>query len=1179
MAKISVDLTQFKSSGVYILEFDASENIVLNTQTIRLVVGFSRKGPFNAPVYLPDKKTAKNVYGDIDPLLERRGSFFHRSLYTCLELGPVFGLSLMPLNDDVDRGDKVPYQSFSVSTVESNGKKVWRLYSSFYNKERFWFPDEEYLLANVNYSGSVNEGKILNIVNIGQTPFTTIVRKVAFPELNVTAKDVFGSGKVPSFMKEYDFISDYFIEVIFVQGNWTDYKQLAIDPVYKNYFDFRGLKRSSINAFLGLQEIEVLGRFTGTIIPEFTQNNVNYSIDNIINQRVATTGAYVAINKEYLDNYDILAAELDDNDSLSAVDLVGHSLANPNKTLPDIINFLSYKTSIKDVLSFNYSEFIESPLISGELPEEWKTESVHYGKNYGYFDNVVCIPKPITTNPNDLDLYAYNSYKNLLIPGESLVKLKSGDWGKIEAIYEEIDTVTSRTWLKLEYSHPDKSEERPGKNIEGLPIGTITTTTGSMAMTIRSADLTTTQITEWFDLNKFPTVGQDILVENLLTKTWYYFKLRANPSISNGGTTSGSGYLLDDILTLPLEDSEGLVDLDRNSINFKIYVGNKQIVQLEEMSGPTLVASPEFVAEPGKLAFVAANTPSRTTPNHFLAYKYSKLYKYYLDGALLPGDKLYYAEDKFWYLNYEMTKDSDGITVLKVTAYDTYVDGQFDYYSSLPSATVEGPYEYGYNIASTDSVWLGETAVDDLYIYGTTEDINTDVEIIDQSWDSQKVKFSIKPEYTNLIEVGQYIVALTIDTEGTEHYSLTKVINKRKVYNTSIDSTAFEYTVNQPIYIKSANSKVYVTRFLPIDEYSDYYQTFFLEGFKITDYHLPGGVNKATQLEKILGVLDPANTNLISTLKDTDIIRFRYVVDTFDGGLNASTYPKTWLTKLAKTRQKCMAIMNTPSIKEFIDSTDPRFTEEPTRVNPKPIFNTRYVAEGGNLSLGPSYTFSLPDEQNGSKYAAYFSPFLVLREGGRNLRVPPAAHVSNAFVSKFIKGTPFAIVAGTGGLISDPKLVGLEYDFLQEDRDNLEPMGINPIIKKRNVGYMIYANQSAFQTRKSAFNNIHVRDLLITIEEAMDELLGNYVFKFNTPSVRLEIKSRVEAYLDRIKASDAIYDYTVVMDESNNTDEVINQEIGICDINIEPSRGMHKVVNRITVFGKGGISSGGFVFV
>ena len=73
MAKITLDLNQFKASGVYTVEFDASERVILSTETIRLVVGFSRKGPFNAPVFLRDLKTSRKVFGEIDTFLEKRG--------------------------------------------------------------------------------------------------------------------------------------------------------------------------------------------------------------------------------------------------------------------------------------------------------------------------------------------------------------------------------------------------------------------------------------------------------------------------------------------------------------------------------------------------------------------------------------------------------------------------------------------------------------------------------------------------------------------------------------------------------------------------------------------------------------------------------------------------------------------------------------------------------------------------------------------------------------------------------------------------------------------------------------------------------------------------------------------------------------------------------------------------
>src|SRR5690606_33055084 len=130
-------------------------------------------------------------------------------------------------------------------------------------------------------------------------------------------------------------------------------------------------------------------------------------------------------------------------------------------------------------------------------------------------------------------------------------------------------------------------------------------------------------------------------------------------------------------------------------------------------------------------------------------------------------------------------------------------------------------------------------------------------------------------------------------------------------------------------------------------------------------------------------------------------------------------------------------------------STDPRFTDAVTASDPKPILNTDYIVTGGNLSLNPSFTYSLPDEVNGAKYCGFFGPNFIVRDGNRRVSVPPAAYVSNLFVQKFINGTPFAIVAGRKrGVIADPSIERLEYEFLQKDRDNLEPFGINPIINR-----------------------------------------------------------------------------------------------------------------------------------
>lgn len=1331
MATIRLDLTQFKASGIYTLEFDASETIVLNTQTIRLIVGFSRQGPFNAPVYCPDKKTAERVYGKIDPFLERRGSFFHRALYTALDIGPVFGLNLMPLNNDEDFGDKVPYFSYSLATTEPNGRKVWRLYASFYNKERFWYPDEEYFLGNVNAPGSINAGKLFNVVNLGQKPVSIIVKKATVQGYNLTAREWYGAGNVPTYIDEWDLIEDYFLTLIIIAGDWTNYAKLSVDPVFNKYFDIRGLKKDQLANFLGAPEVNVIGQFTGCIIPNFEQNGVNQSLEVVVNNALAGTGIFIAIDKKALENYDKSFANSDDFDITSAVDLIGHNFADPTRENPDIINFLSYKTVIKEALNFvEKTTFTEVEQLNnpGAL---FSTESIHLGKGYGYLDNILVIPRPdLGSQSGELTELEYLSLKNLLNPGQSLLKLHGkgpgniDKWAIIQQVYEEEDPSTGKTSMKIIYTADGKDAEVTDP--VGLPF-TADATPGASNITISASELGSTALAYFEDWTNYPVIGEDILLENKTTKTWYYAKVNSSPVFTYDGTSKVS-------VKIPLEDTDALTTLAASSSGYRAYFksvnrvqpysivfedgytlpnysfiptgiaptgltgfthsltipapatagamgatafrsgenlpspGDKILITLgtcggapdyyhfltvsapgpvywatavggataqsgataafltipvvysatapesfifnEEFAGSSTAigwnayihntvinlisedvtavtkeqSNVTFVYEPDKFIFYSPTAPdnrlSTADPNRFIAYKYSKLYKYFDDGALLTGDKYYYSPTDYFYLDYEKTVDSDGIPVLEVKAYDTFVDGVLGTNPTLPITSPSA----GINMLATANYLRGGTVrdplTDGITIYVVADTLFDDIPIL--SWNANKTEFSIRPEWNTQIQVGQYIVAEIKDSEGQSSYKLTKVLSKKRVYNAQLDSWAYTYGLNQSAYIFEPNipdGNYYITRYLPIDDFIKNYQLISLEGFKLTEYHLPGGNSPSAQLEKILGMLDPQNSNLIDMLKSRDVITFRYVVDTFDGGLEPMTGAKRWLTRLAQQRQKCLALVNAPPIRDFIASTDPRFTELPTKVDPKPILNTRYIADGGNLSLGPSKTFSLVDETWGSKFAGYFSPFLTIRENGKNINIPPAAHVSNLFVQKFIKGQPYHIVAGPRrGVISEPKLVGLEYDFLDKDREYLEPMGINPIIKKKGVGYMIYANQMAYQKTKSAFNNLHVRDLLITIEEAVEDILANYIFEFNDSNTRLEIKTIIDGYLEGVRSAGGIYNYSVQMDETNNPPEIIDQNMAIVDIGIEPARGIHKFINRVTVYKTGGIASGGFTF-
>jgi hypothetical protein len=551
----------------------------------------------------------------------------------------------------------------------------------------------------------------------------------------------------------------------------------------------------------------------------------------------------------------------------------------------------------------------------------------------------------------------------------------------------------------------------------------------------------------------------------------------------------------------------------------------------------------------------------------YLAYENSDIYRDWVKGNIGDGDVAWLDDtgSLLQYLKFEVNIDRDGYNILVCRAFG---DNTF----TTPEAIAGFDFTYISSLPIGDNLTTGTS----FNIVSTAGNISDFIDIITQL-QPNIVELTTQVANSTGIKVGDLLVSTdlqTYDNPAVENLQsrLTRVLEVKTV---SSSSSPGVYTVQvkteRPIKLYPGNT-TRIWKFKSIQEFVRTFNFTYLPGSDVKPASMPNGTD--TRMNQILDVL--YNTNLARTLADTDVITFRYIIDTFDGGIQPNS--KYQLTKLAKNRQKCLAICNLPSMRKFSESIDPRFTSAPTATDPAPLLQARFIADGGNLSLNPSFTFSLPDEDLGAKFSGFFSPFLTIRENNKNLNVPPAPYVSNNFIRKFITGEPYSIVAGLKrGIISAGNLVGVEYEFDIEDREYLEPFGINPLIRKRGVGIVIYGNQTSYQRTNSAFNNLHVRDLLITVESAIEEILSNYVFDFNEDNVRLEIKTLVDNYLSGVRSVGGVYNFLTIMDSSNNTPAIIDQNLGIIDVIIEPARGIHKFINRMTVTRTGGISSGGFI--
>lgn len=435
------------------------------------------------------------------------------------------------------------------------------------------------------------------------------------------------------------------------------------------------------------------------------------------------------------------------------------------------------------------------------------------------------------------------------------------------------------------------------------------------------------------------------------------------------------------------------------------------------------------------------------------------------------------------------------------------------------------------------------------------------------------------------IKVGDMLLSYvteSIDIEDSNNFSrLTRVVEIKPLYlrdneNFVKDNNHIRVICSdrvQKFYEskggKKDTSKPFVSKYATIDDICDRYHWTFLKGFKVSDEDMPNGTNE--RQNKILQMIseDNLNSNLYKALIDRDYVQWRYVVDTFGYGIESEC--KKVYGLLCKGRQAALALVNAPSMKDFKRSIEPSFVDAYGAVK------SEFIANGGNLDKAPSTLFSLPKEENGASWAAYFYPYLKISDLAAVKTVPPAAYVSNLFINKYTASKPWSIVAGPKrGVISGNQVIGIEGSLIHEDREYLEPMGINPIIWENGVGIEIFANKTAKQSPVSALSSIHAREACICIQDNVEAILKKYNWESNTARNREEIKTLVDTFLSDMKHGDGLYDFKTVMDTTNNTAEIIDRNMGVIDIYVEVVRGLEILAQRLTVLKTGSIESGNF---
>ena len=1189
MGKISIDLSTIKSAGIYTLEIDDTQREQSTPTSLRLLVGFNNKGSFNRPVFMQFDEERQKIFGDIDNKLEQKGCFFNRMAQTMLEAGPILALNLLKVDDSIDGPDQVNYAALSLNACKPNPKvvspgKVYgeydyqaetinkilygtqagdvvpyigkTPYSSLFDRSRFWIPSDTNLMAvaanglSTNDYNTYEHTNLINFANTGTDEISILVYK---PEgikgYDITAKEWYGGEEnIPyGWIRPSDYISDYFIRVVAVKGNWSNYPILSSDAVWSKYFDKDGIRKDKVSSFCSAEGITFIGSWSGVIIPDFVDKQGNYLyIKDKVNAVTEQTGLLMAINEDAMQ---VIAYDKNGVDTVTGeetgtgawvFDFDGNNEAESDAGESEI----GTNGYIIDMVGHNLQEgiYVANTYLNLAHPEN-KDKVI--GTIPAYYilktnvsnDSPACALQLLSEDPNNTKI----TVANLPVITDPI---------KPEKVYAVFDASTNKK-INAQYCYVHMTEEEASKYFKdsgnekplnitdngyaSIPVykdNIVPKDKESYNITLGSVIEGTAAKDHKFYLKN--THGSDNFVyEN--KKVYYgayaiYNSKSETVKIFNiSEDMVGGNAIVTDVTEI------GKDSLVNNLVDTKVSLKvDKTSASSDETSVCAFMyAGNEYCVEPNSGEFyvkVQDEIPTNFGVN-FLSYNYLTEN---VNEAITDVYNVRYFN------GYKMDKDAD----ILVWDEDVYENGNAPVTDTNLNTFI-----------CTNDLQAGLISVGQ-YVNNIT--FNNAV--------GEATKYNLIPGVTRITKK----IFINVSASREFYYNSVKYRITDTLYNQLIVTRTgkrgfYLFTAIDPVYITNQN---YITRQLPITDniISRNLKFIPLKGLHISAKHRPGfdkygRVDIEGGIEKIYSML--MEDGIRRGLCNKNMVDFRYIVDSMSYGIRGELGGKVYLSMLAQDRQKCTALLNMPSKKQFELSNNPCFCDtyvEGSYI--KPPFNSKYIPTGGNSDLYNTQSFSLPAEVNGSKYAAAFWPNLIYNVNGRRISVPPAADVCNVFIRKFNGGDPYVIAANNNGIITNSKVVDVEFYADQEDRDELEPFGVDTIIKDGN-NIMIYGNQTCYQDTLSDYNKLHVRENLNTLEIACENVLKTFNFLYNTPAVRAQVVTELTPILETMKLSQAIEWYNIQCDDKNNTKELIDDAFGIVDIQVLMAEGMEKLLTRI----------------
>ena len=382
---------------------------------------------------------------------------------------------------------------------------------------------------------------------------------------------------------------------------------------------------------------------------------------------------------------------------------------------------------------------------------------------------------------------------------------------------------------------------------------------------------------------------------------------------------------------------------------------------------------------------------------------------------------------------------------------------------------------------------------------------------------------SLDPKSENYIEkvIGnQYVTVATDSSTGVSYNYFQGTFPNRSNYVrvSNVPLTTPDYLKNDGITVNTDASGVLFSTYLPRAASGSFYNA---TGTVKSGASYFGGIGTTSGESQGLA---PANyTTAVSLLSNKDDYQFN-VVST-PGLLNSRGFTSTIASfiSLAEDRGDCIAVVD-------------------------------LVKTGSILSDVTTQAVAI-----NSSYAATYWPWVQIQSAtGRNEYIPAGTIIPGVYAFTDAATAPWFAPAGLvrGGL---PGVIQAERKLTKGDRDTLYAAKVNPIATFPGTGISVFG-QKTLQTKASALDRVNVRRLLIELKKFIGDQAKNLVFEQNTIATRNRFLATVNPYLESVVQRQGLYAYRVVMDDTNNTADVVDRNQLVGQIFIQPTKTIEFVV-------------------